>query len=231
MLLEVLCEDKSSVPVLNHILQKILQNYQFVNQIHIYPHRGKGKLPDNIKEKPKSSTSSLLDLLPAKIRAYDKSYKDEEIIFIVVLDLDDQNLSELYKSIEYVFRNESPNKYFVIGICIEEMEAWLLGDKEALLSAYPNANQNVLNQYQQDGIGHTWEILAEVILDQKADNLIEAGYPAVGIYKYHWAEKIAPYMQIHHNKSPSFQDFVKRMCQVLNWVEEKRQNVKIAEKS
>ena len=110
MLLEVLCEDKSSVPVLNHILQKILQNYQFVNQIHIYPHRGKGKLPDNIKEKPKSSTSSLLDLLPAKIRAYDKSYKDEEIIFIVVLDLDDQNLSELYKSIEYVFRSESPNK-------------------------------------------------------------------------------------------------------------------------
>ncbi|NLJ94492.1 MAG: DUF4276 family protein [Clostridiaceae bacterium] len=221
MILEVLCEDKSSVPVISQILHEISQKNSLINTVNIYPHRGKGKLPDDINQKPKPLASSLLDLLPAKIRAYDKVYQDKEIILVVVLDLDDQNPSKLYKNIEYVFRNESPNKYFVIGICIEEMEAWLLGDKVALLKAYPNADQKILAKYEQDSIGNTWEILAEVILGQKAESLIEVGYPAVGIYKSRWANKIAPFMTIDANKSPSFQEFISKINTVLAWAEEK----------
>lgn len=47
--------------------------------------------------------------------------------------------------------------------CGEEIEAWLLGDRHALLSAYPHAKMHVLNTYVQDSICGTWEVLADAV--------------------------------------------------------------------
>lgn len=225
MFIEVLCEDKSSVPVLSQVIEELLiDNSDLVKGVKIYPHRGKGKLPANLTQKPKAFASSLLDLLPAKIRAYNKVYPDRKVILIVVLDADNDDQSELYRNIEYVLRSEAPDKYFVIGIPIEETEAWLLGDREALFLAYPDSRNSVLENYQQDSLCGTWEVLARTIMGTKAESLIKVGYPAVGAYKHLWAEQISAYMKIENNISASFQDFVTRFRKVMQWVIKDREN-------
>ncbi len=221
MIIEVLCEDKSSVPVLQSLIPQIAAGYQeIIEKIHIYPHRGKGKWPENLKERPKPFASSLLDVLPAKLRAYDQVYQRQEILLVIVLDADDQDQSEIYQNLEYIIRSEAGNKFFVIGIPVEETEAWLLGDPEAVLAAYPAADQKVLEAYPQDAVCHTWEFLARAVLRDRAERLIKAGYPAVGIYKNRWAEAIAPHLQAARNHSPSFQDYRERLLKVLSWIKE-----------
>ena len=42
---------------------------------------------------------------------------------------------------------------------IEESEAWLLGDREALIAAYPDINLEILDTYVQDSQCGTWELL------------------------------------------------------------------------
>lgn len=223
MIIEILCEDKSSVPVLHQIFEQLQNEYEeLFDVVNIFPHRGKGKLPDSLSTPPKPFSSSLLDLLPAKVRAYDKIYQKEEIVLIVVLDADNQNESTIYQNIEYVMRQEAPNKYFVIGIPVEEMEAWLLGDRKAVKDAYPNADFSLIEEYQQDEVNHTWEFLAKAILHERAERLIKAGYPAVGIYKNRWATEIAPYLNINENQSPSFAAFIERFRRVMSWVKEDR---------
>lgn len=51
----------------------------------------------------------------------------------------------------------------VFCIAVEEMEAWLMGDREALLCAYPKAKESVLKEYKQDSICGTWEVLANAV--------------------------------------------------------------------
>ncbi|HHU53785.1 MAG TPA: DUF4276 family protein [Clostridiaceae bacterium] len=228
MIIEILTEDKSSVPVLSQIVGELLPAYQnLISKVNILPHRGKGRLPDDINQKPKAFASSLLDLLPAKIRAYHKVYSDQEIILVIVLDADNDDAGEIYRNIEYVVRKEAPNKYFVIGIPTEETEAWLLGDTNALLKAYPDIKTTILDHYQQDSICGTWEVLARAIMGSGAENLIQIGYPAVGAYKHLWAEKISRNMKIANNKSASYQDFVKRLTQVFDWAKRDYNQIQI----
>ena len=228
MIIEVLSEDKSSVPVLSQIIYEVLPAYQnLIKKVNIFPHRGKGNLPADIDQKPKAFASSLLDLLPAKIRAYHKVYSDQEIILVIVLDADNDDSSEIYRNVEYVVRKEAPNKFFVIGIPIEETESWLLGDRNALLTAYPDARTAILDNYQQDSICGTWELLARVIMGSQAENLIRIGYPAVGAYKHLWAEKISRNMKIANNISASYQDFVKRLTQVFDWAKLNHNQVQV----
>lgn len=229
MILEVLCEDKSSVPVLEHFLIILQKEYSSLfEDYYIYPHRGKGKLPEDPQAEPKPFSASLLDLLPAKIRAYRQVYQPDELVLIIVLDADDDNVNELYKNIAGLLQKEAADQYFIIGISVEEMEAWLLGDRQAILEAYPNADFDLIKDYEQDSINHTWEFLAKVILKEKADSLIKAGYPAIGIYKNRWALDIAPYLKIENNQSPSFQIFIKHFRRVMNWIEENEQGYRDA---
>ena len=48
-------------------------------------------------------------------------------------------------------------------IAIEEGEAWLLGDYQAVEAAYPSVDWNVLRGYRNDEICGTWERLARRI--------------------------------------------------------------------
>ena len=50
-------------------------------------------------------------------------------------------------------------------------------------------------------------MLCHALLKEQAPRLIEIGYPAVGQYKYEWAGKIAPHLDLSRNRSPSFKRF------------------------
>lgn len=222
MRIEVLCEDKSSVPILQKILGDELGRRKQVHELAVHPHRGKGKTPHDLNEKPKSYQGGLLHLLPAKLRAYERLAGKLDILLVVVLDIDRDDLDELYQSLEYQFRTLSPSRFFVIGICVEETESWLLGDEKALFTAYPEADRKIYRGYVQDSICGTWEVLASVLEGRdKGEELEQVGYPAVGIFKSEWAERIAPYMSVEANRSPSFHKFISRFNDILTRAEER----------
>ncbi|OIQ69353.1 hypothetical protein GALL_490470 [mine drainage metagenome] len=87
------------------------------------------------------------------------------------------------------------------------MEAWYLGDRAALLSAFPRAKREVLNRYVQDSACGTWELLADAVHAGGATAIKKAGWPLPGQLKHEWAEKIGPFMNLLHNASPSFGKF------------------------
>ena len=57
----------------------------------------------------------------------------------------------------------------VFCIAIKEMEAWLLGDLNAIEAAYPQVRKTYIRSYTQDGICDTWEVLANMIYPGRPD--------------------------------------------------------------
>lgn len=228
MLIEVLCEDKSSQPILNKVLGDETERRNVSGQRHelrVHPHRGKGYIPKDLYRKPSIERSGLLDMLPAKLRAYQRCAGICPVLLVVELDADDDNPDWLYQNLEFQIRTFNPDNLFVIGIAVEEMESWLMGDWTAIVQAYPEADRAAWRRYRQDSISGTWEALADVIEGKsKRRELEEAGYPAVGSYKYRWADRIAPFIDPLRNESPSFQQFYSRFLKLLNLAEEREIN-------
>lgn len=206
MLIEILSEDKSGAVVVERLAERITENEGLDVEVNVHPHRGCGSLPKDMTAKPPKFASSLLDLLPSELRAYNKVYAGKEIILIIAMDSDDKDPQALRQEIYNVASKFAPDIRSVVGISTEEIEAWILGDKSAIKDAYPDCNTEILDSYEQDSVCGTWEILCRAI-SENADDLIEIGYPAIGHYKALWAETISRYMLPQKNVSPSFNTF------------------------
>jgi hypothetical protein len=223
MRIEVLCEDKSALPVLDQVLKQVLERLDLSRnfEYYLHPHRGLGSLPGELNARPLATKTGLYDLLPAKLRAYQKLAGQEHFVLVIVHDSDDRDPDDCYRQLEYLCRTFAPDHFFVLGISVEELEAWLLGDWPAIKAAYPEADHKLWKSYRQDSVCGTWELLARVLEGKhKGDELIRVGYPAVGIYKSEWARRISPYMKIERNQSPSLQKFIRRLEKILPMAEE-----------
>lgn len=206
MLIEILAEDKSGSVVVRREVQKICSKAGIYTAINVRPHRGCGSFPKDLDAKPAKFANSLLDLLPAECRAYNSVYGGKDLILIVVMDSDDKDPQSLRSGIYEVARKYAPDVRSVVGLCTEEIEAWMLGDRKALLKAYPEADVSVLDSYEQDSVCGTWEVLCRAI-SEDYDELIDIGYPAIGHYKAQWATEISRYLEPENNVSPSFTTF------------------------
>lgn len=219
--IEALVEDSSGGVILEGLLRSILAERDIKWTYKIRRHRGIGKLADNWDEAPARFAAGLLHLLPAKLRVYDRLYDEQDRnIVIVALDTDARDPNALFRDLTNVRRKYASRLTVVIGIAVEELEAWLLGDRKALLRAYPAIDQNELDRYVQDSVVGTWEVLARAILGHRASRLIKAGYPAVGTYKYNLAESVAPFLDAKRNLSPSFQSFRHYLLKCMEELEE-----------
>jgi len=98
--------------------------------------------------------------------------------------------------------NPTPNTLF--RLAIEEVEAWYLGDLQALVQAYPRAKAEALNRYVQDSACNTWELLADAVHPGGSAAIKKAGWPLPGQVKHQWAERIGPLLDPDRNVSPSF---------------------------
>ena len=85
---EVLTEDRSGGVVVEALMDKILKPLLLNYSIAIRPHRGKGDMPDDPYAPPKKFASGLMDLLPAKLRAYDRVFAGTDFVLVVVMDSD-----------------------------------------------------------------------------------------------------------------------------------------------
>ena len=206
MLIEILSEDKSGAVVVERLAERIVANEGLDVQVNVHPHRGCGSLPKDLTAKPPKFANSLLDLLPSELRAYNKIYAGKDLILIIALDSDDKDPQALRQEIYTVASKFAPDIRSIVGISTEEIEAWILGDKQAIYDAYPDCNKEILDSYEQDSVCGTWEVLCRAISDN-AEELIEIGKPAIGHYKGLWAETISKYMLPQKNVSPSFNTF------------------------
>ena len=202
---EVLVEDQSGKIALESIMEKILgPNYE-KHSWEIRAYKGIGRIPPNLRGTTDPKARILLDRLPSVLQGYGKSLDDSSSV-VVLVDLDDKDCIKFKQDLLDVLNACNPRPKTLFRIAIEEGEAWLLGDRAAVKAAYPSAKEAILNNYIQDSICGTWEVLADAIHPGGSQPL-KVGYQVAGKAKSDWASNIAPFMDIDANKSKSFQVF------------------------
>ena len=204
---EVLAEDKSGSIALDILLAKICRSSGATHSWKLRPYKGIGRIPKNLHAAPDPGTQLLLHHLPALLRGYGHSLPAADACVVVVVNLDDKDCMAFKRQLLGVLHACNPGPRTLFRIAIEESEAWLLGDQSAVKAAYPNARDSVLNDYTQDAICGTWEVLADAVHAGGSAQLKKAGYPIAGKAKCDWARRIAPHMDVDRNRSKSFQVF------------------------
>ncbi len=213
MHLEVLVEDRSGGTVVAALLDRLLPPGR--HSFAIRPHRGKGEFPRNPDGRPDRMAAGLLDLLPAKLRAYAAVLDPADNLVVVLMDSDEEDPAVLRDALSALCARCAPGMPLVVALSVEEVEAWLLGDPEALLAAYPDADRAGLAAYLQDSVCGTWEWMARVLLRDEARTLIREGYPQVGIRKHEWSDAISPHLVPSRNRSPSFVRFATDLLRAI----------------
>ena len=183
---------------------------KFLVQDHTYkiiPYKGIGRIPRNLRGTIDPQKRILLDRLPKLLRGYGKSFQDFPAAVVVVVDLDDKNCLVFKQEMLDILDTCKPQPTTLFRIAIEESEAWLLGDRNAVKAAYPRAKEQILNAYEQDSICGTWEKLADAVYSGGSQKLQRLGWPHTGQIKCEWANNIAPHLDVENNQSRSFQVF------------------------
>lgn len=194
MHLEFLVEELSVKEVLKNLVPRILgENHTFL----VHPHQGK---PD------------LLAKLPERLRGY-SSWITSDYRIVVVVDRDNDACQELKARLDDIAAacglttpaSVTPQRQYQVlnRIAIEELEAWFLGDIEALTRVYPRVPASLASQarYRDPDsiVGGTWEALERV--------LQRAGYYEAGLPKIEVARNVSAFMDPERNRSRSFRAF------------------------
>jgi hypothetical protein len=208
---DIFVEDISGKALLDIIVPQMIGEY---NTFDVKSYKGCGRIPKDLHTTQDPSKRILLEQLPRILRGLGKTYNasDYDAAVIVVIDCDRRDCKQFKQDLVSILSscNPKPNAYF--RIAIEEMEAWLLGDKMALQTAYPKFDVREYNTYRQDSIIGTWEKLADITLSSKASKALKkSGFVVIGRQKYEWAKKIGIHMNIHNNTSPSFNCLRKKL--------------------
>lgn len=217
---DIFTEDISGKHLVDILMDKILPKEGHSFKVH--PYRGCGRLPSNLSSALEIRSSTLLNNVPRLIRGFVNTYKNipnYKAVFVILTDCDNRQCADFRLQILSTINSTAhvPVENMIVCIAIEEMEAWLLGDFEAIMKAYPNASHREYSTYIQDSICGTWEKLAKVI-DEKFYNekLKDAPFYIVGEKKCEWTNKIAPYMNINTNSSPSFNYFIRKIVSCVS---------------
>ena len=218
MFIQFLIEDKSTEILIHRIMPKIMTKYSLTSDVLQYTCKsfkgiGRLKTNGNIVER---KSGQLLNDLPAYLQGFDKKlYQMPQSLIIVVLDNDKRDTRDFLAQLEKTAQSVKTPHVFCLAI--KEMEAWLLGDPDAIIAAYPNAKLNLLNKYEQDAICDTWQLLAEIVYKGGLKALKKSeSYSEIGKAKSEWAEHIGQYLCLDRNKSPSFQYFIHCISEFLS---------------
>lgn len=213
MHIEILVEDSSGEKLLAQLLPHILGEQGAQHTWRIKSYKGIGRIPPGLSATADPAKRLLLDQLPRLLQGYGRTPGIDAVV--VVLDTDRRDCKDFLQELKSVARSCNPSPRTLFRLSVEEMEAWYLGDREALLKAYPRAKLEVLNRYVQDSVCGTWELLADAVQAGGVAAIKKAGWPSTGQIKHEWAEKIGPFMSLNQNVSPSFGKFRDGLSQLV----------------
>jgi hypothetical protein len=202
MHIEVLVEDSSGEKLLAQLLPQILGEQGVLHTWRLKSYKGVGRIPHGLTAKADPAKRMLLDQLPRLLQGYGKTPGIDAVV--VVVDTDRRDCKAFLQELKSLVANCNPAPRTLFRLAIEEMEAWYLGDRTALLKAFPRAKREVLDRYVQDSVCGTWELLADAVHAGGVAAIKNVGWPLPGQLKHEWAEKIGPFMSLHKNNSPSF---------------------------
>jgi len=198
----ILVEDSSGAKLLECLLPQILGRTGESHTWRVHPYRGVGRIPTGLAATADPAKRILLDRLPNLLRGYGRTPGIDAVV--VVLDVDKRSCQDFLSELKSVVDTCDPAPHTLFRLAIEEIEAWYLGNRDALLQAYPRARQDVLARYVQDSVCGTWELLADALHPGGSAAIKRAGWPLPGQIKHQWAENIGPLMSSGKNASPSF---------------------------
>jgi hypothetical protein len=205
MHLEILTEDSSGQHLLEHLIPKLIGPLGEPHTWRVHAYRGIGRIPPHLLPASDPSRRILLDQLPRLLRGYDRTPGIDAVV--VMLDADDRDCVSFLSELRSLAEACGASHMTLFRLAIEEVEAWYLGDRSALLAAYPKARVRALDGYIQDSVCDTWELLAEAIHPGGLPAIQKAGWPLPGQVKHEWAERIGPLLEPANNLSPSFGKF------------------------
>ena len=205
MHIEFLVEDSSGEKLLAQLLPRILGDQGASHTWRLKAYKGIGRIPQGLTAKADPAKRMLLDQLPRLLQGYGKTPGIDAVV--VVLDTDWRDCKDFLQELKSLVQGCKSAPRTLFRLAVEEMEAWYLGDREALMKAYPRAKRDVLDRYVQDSVCGTWELLADAVYTGGTAAIRKAGWPLPGQIKHAWAEKIGPFMSINQNMSPSFGKF------------------------
>ena len=199
MHVEFLLEERSAEAALVHLLPKLLPSG---STWKMHPFQGK---PD------------LMAKLPSRLQAYARGWLPDDHRIVVLVDADQDDCRRLKSRLEEAavavgLRTRSvpgPDGQSVVlnRIAVEELEAWFLGDVEALATAYPGVPRSLGQRRgfrDPDAIRGTWEALERVLQN--------AGHFRSGFRKIEAAGHIAAHMDPSQNRSRSFRCFAEGLA-------------------
>jgi hypothetical protein len=157
--------------------------------------------------------NDLLRKLPSRLSAYHGISVEGPLRVVVLVDQDNDDCHKLKNRLEDASRKNglstkttaNTGSHFLVlnRVVIEELEAWFLGDHDALVKAYPRISRKALHKpalKNPDLIaGGTWEALQRL--------LMKAEYYRSGMPKIETARKVATFMNPKTNSSQSFRVF------------------------
>lgn len=217
MHIEFLIEDSSGAALLEIIIPKIIGKKGEPHTWRVHPYKGgDGKIPKGLTPSSDPKKRILLDQLPRLLMGYGNTPGIDAVV--VVVDTDRRDCSNFLGELQALLSRCSPKPNTLFRLAIEEIEAWYLGDKQAVLAAYPKARKTVLESYEQDGVCGTWEKLADAVHPKGSAAIIKEGWPAPGQLKHEWARNIGVHIDIENNASPSFRKFVDGLRRITSSV-------------
>ena len=205
MHIEILVEDSSGEKLLQCLLPQLLGPLGQPHTWRLHSYKGIGRIPKNLGTKADPAKRILLDQLPRLLRGYGRTPGIDAVV--VVLDTDSRDCKAFLEELNGLAKACIHAPPTMFRLAIEETESWYLGDRPALLEAYPRAKVDVLNGYVQDSTCDTWETLADAVYSGGSSAIKKAGWPLPGQIKHEWAERIGPRMVLDRNVSPSFCKF------------------------